>query len=149
MNRKFLYVIILFVAIILLSTSFTFAVTKPAMENAANGIRNVVGSAENTIENAAAGVANTSKNVTGDIEKSSNTMTNNTSTYMSTNGNSGTGYTSTRTSTDITGDTTFLGMNSTAWIWLILAIAAVAIVALVYYYSAQTRDFGYDHNSEE
>lgn len=143
MNRKFLYGVILFVAIILLSTSFTFAVTKPAMENAANGIRNVVGGAENTIENAAAGVANTSKNVTGDVENAGNTM------GMSTNGNSGTGYTSTRTSTDITGDTTFLGMNSTAWIWLILAIAAVAIVALVYYYSAQTRDFGYDHSSEE
>lgn len=143
MNRKFLYGIILFVAIILLSTSFTFAANKPAMENAANGIRNVVGGAENTIENAAAGVANTSKNVTGDVENAGNTM------GMGTNGNSGTGYTATRTSTDIAGDTTFLGMNSTAWIWLILAIAAVAIVALVYYYSAQTRDFGYDHNSEE
>lgn len=143
MNRKFLYGIILFVAIILLSTSFTFAANKPAMENAANGIRNVVGGAENTIENAAAGVANTSKNVTGDVENAGNTMS------MGTNGNSGTGYTATRTSTDIAGDTTFLGMNSTAWIWLILAIAAVAIVALVYYYSAQTRDFGYDHNSEE
>lgn len=143
MNRKFLYGIILFVAIILFSTSFTFAANKPAMENAANGIRNVVGGAENTIENAASGVANTSKNVTGDVENAGNTMN------MGTNGNSGTGYTATRTSTDIAGDTTFLGMNSTAWIWLILAIAAVAIVALVYYYSAQTRDFGYDHNSEE
>ena len=32
---------------------------------------------------------------------------------------------------------TFLGMNSTTWTWVVLAVAAVAIVALVWYYSNQ------------
>ena len=30
-------------------------------------------------------------------------------------------------------------MNATAWTWLILGIATIVIVALVWYYGAQTR----------
>ena len=48
--------------------------------------------------------------------------------------NNNNGYTATRTST---GESTFMGMGSTAWTWLILGIAAIAIVALVWYYSMQ------------
>ena len=44
-------------------------------------------------------------------------------------------YTATRTSTD--GRATFMGMNGTAWTWLILGIAAIAIIAVVWYYSMQ------------
>ena len=50
-------------------------------------------------------------------------------------------YTATRTSAT---DNTFMGMNSTAWTWLILGIAAIAIVALVWYYSMQIRSSNYD-----
>ena len=53
------------------------------------------------------------------------------------NTTNGTGYATTRTATT----DTFMGMNSTAWTWLVLAVAAVVIIALVWYYSTQiTRD---------
>ena len=65
------------------------------------------------------------------------------STNMSNTGN----YNAQRTST--TANDTLLGMNSTTWIWLILAIAAVAIVALVYYYSAGVSNRNnYDDNNQ-
>ncbi len=35
------------------------------------------------------------------------------------------------------GETTLLGMNSTAWIWLVIGIATIAIIALVWYYGKQ------------
>ena len=59
-----------------------------------------------------------------------------------------TGYNATRTATDAN-TTNFLGMNSTMWTWLILAVAVVAIIALVWYYSNQlTRTRNYDDNDQ-
>ena len=52
-------------------------------------------------------------------------------------------YNATRTSVD-TQAGTFMGMNSTAWTWLIMAIAAIAIVALVWYYGTQRQSSHYD-----
>ena len=46
-------------------------------------------------------------------------------------------YTATRTSTN---NATFMGMNATTWTWLILGVAAIAIIALVWYYSMQLTD---------
>lgn len=113
------------------------------MQDAANGVKNVVGGAENTVENAAGGVANTTKNATEGIEKGmnnvGNTMKNATTSNNRTNTN--TGYNATRTSTN---PATFMGMSSTAWTWLIMGIAAIAIVALVWYYGAQMRSSNYD-----
>ena len=40
-------------------------------------------------------------------------------------------YTATRTSTP-TDNMTFLGMNSTVWFWLILALSALAVGILIY-----------------
>ena len=45
-------------------------------------------------------------------------------------------YTATRTATT---NQTFMGMSSTAWTWLIIGIAGIAIVALVWYYGSQIR----------
>ena len=35
--------------------------------------------------------------------------------------------------------TAFMGMNATTWTWLIIGIAAIAIIALVWYYSSQLK----------
>ena len=58
-------------------------------------------------------------------------------------------YTAQRTAT--TTDGTMAGMNSTTWIWLIMAVLAVAIIALVYYYSAglATNNRNNYHNDDE
>lgn len=112
------------------------------LQDAANGVKNAVGGAENVVENAAGGAANTAKNATQGIENgmnnAGNTMKNTTS---NTRTNTNTGYTATRTSTE---PARFMGMTSTAWTWLIMGIAALAIVALVWYYGAQMRSSNYN-----
>ena len=112
------------------------------LQDAANGVKNAVGGAENVVENAAGGAVNTAKNATQGIENgmnnAGNTMKNTTS---NTRTNTNTGYTATRTSTE---PATFMGMTSTAWTWLIMGIAALAIVALVWYYGAQMRSSNYN-----
>lgn len=116
------------------------------VQDAANGVRNVVGGAENAVEDAAKGVTDGAKNITNNIEnvgnKSENKASNMTSSdnsRMSTNNS----YTATRTSTG-TEANTFMGMTATSWTWLIMGIAAIAIIALVWYYSAQMRSSNYD-----
>lgn len=119
------------------------------VQDAANGVRNVVGGAENAVEDAAKGVTDGAKNITNNIEnvgnkaenKASNAsnMTSSDNSRMSTNNS----YTATRTSTG-TEANTFMGMTATSWTWLIMGIAAIAIIALVWYYSAQMRSSNYD-----
>ncbi len=127
--------------IILVATIFTFSICfgadnnnmtqdiKNAANNVTNGIRNTVGNAENTIEGATNNVAGATKNATN----------------MNNNTNNNTDYNATRTATGTTGNNeTFMGMTSTAWTWLIMGIAAIAIIALVWYYSTQLRSSDYD-----
>lgn len=135
--------------------SFNVSFANNMLQDAANGVRNVVGGAENAVEGAVQGVSNATRNATSNLENGANNVSND----MMNNGNidnttgdnnnnnkresnmtsmAGTtnNYTATRTATT---DNTFMGMNSTAWTWLILGIAGIAIVALVWYYSTQTR----------
>ncbi len=151
MYKKLLISFAIIVAFIF-SVTFSFAAdNNNGFEDAANGVRDIVGGAENAVEDAAKDVSNTSKDATGNLENDANKTTGDTmgkddrnTTTGSTNNNSMAGnYTATRTST--TGDNaTFMGMNSTAWTWLILGIAAIAIIALVWYYSMQIRTSNYD-----
>ena len=161
MNKK------VFIAIsILLSIIFSFSMVfaNNVMQDAVDGVRNVVGGAENAIEGAVRDMSNASKNATGQMQNTANEVTNtmtddrnddgtnittttntenNTNNSNATNNTTNTslinnnngGYTATRTG--LTDDTTFMGMGATAWTWLILGIAAIAIVALVWYYSMQ------------
>ena len=136
---------------IIISMIFSFTVCFATdggnmVQDAANGVRNVVGGAENAVEDAAKGVTDGAKNITNNIEnvgnkaenKASN-MTSSDNSRMSTNNS----YTATRTSTG-TEANTFMGMTATSWTWLIMGIAAIAIIALVWYYSAQMRSSNYD-----
>lgn len=116
------------------------------LQNAANGVRNVVGGAENAVENAAKDISGASKEATGTMEQGANNAANTnhnnathnnqtgTATTRTTNNTNTAGYTAKRTAT---GNATFMGMNATTWTWLVMGIAAIAIVALVWYYSMQ------------
>lgn len=129
MNKKF-FVSLTIVLFAIFSFTICLATDNgDGLGGAVNGVRNFVGGVENTVENAAKDVSNTSKNVTGGME---NTMSNTTE-GMTNNNNEG--YTSTRVATD--DNATVMGMTSTGWTWLILGIAAIAIIALVWYYSMQ------------
>ena len=153
MNKKILFTVGLLIAMI-----FTFAVTysfatdgtdgKTVVNDAVNGVRNVVGGAENAVEGAVNGVTETTRNTTNAADNTTNnTLNNNGATAMGTTNN--TTYAANRTATTRTtaNTETFLGMTSTMWTWLILAIDAVAIVALVWYYSNQiSNSKKYDDN---
>lgn len=144
---KKIFVALAILTIGIFSFSICFANNDHMLEDAANGVRNVVGGAENAIEDGARDIANTTKSATGAAENSmdnatgmtENTNNNNNNNNSEMNGNDRTNsntYIATRTSTT---DSRFMGMNATAWTWLILGIAGIAIVALVWYYGSQMR----------
>lgn len=90
----------------------------------------------NTVSNGAGSVGNMVSQGAGNIGNSmQNTMNNGFNSINTNNGtnNVGNDYTATRTSDDAQ----FAGMNSTSWIWLIMAVVAVVIIGLVWYYAVQ------------
>lgn len=137
MNKKFFVSLVIIISVIF---SFTICFANDngsGLGEAANGVRNFVGGVENTVENAAKDVSNTSKDITGGMENGMHEHTDRNSNAgysgMGSTDNNGR-YTTARVNT---GDTTILGMSSTAWTWLIVGIAAIAIIALIWYYSMQ------------
>lgn len=134
---------------IILSLVFSFSICFAAdgLGKAADDVRNVVGGVENTVENAAKDVSNASKGATGTVENDMNndkTTNNNKSSNINTNSNRN-AYTTSRVATD---DTTLMGMTSNGWTWLIIGIAAIAIIAVVWYYSMQfTNNNKHDDNN--
>lgn len=149
MYKKLILSSCFLIASIIFTFSMSFANdTSNMLKDAANGVKNAVGGAENVVENAAGGASNTAKNMTNSIENgansATNSMKNSTGTVKDTNNNTNNqGYMATRTSTD-NGVAKFMGMTSTAWTWLIMGIATIAIVALVWYYGNQLKASRYD-----
>lgn len=143
MKKKLYITILTLLAILTFSISYTFASNNMA---AVDGIRNVVGGAENVVENAGKGIVDGVKNVTSAGQNTMENVTGGARTQTQNTGNkivdgTANGYTATRTTTTRaatgTNTGTFLGMNSTAWTWLIMAIVGIAIVALVWMYAKQ------------
>ena len=148
MKKKIYISIVAIITITLFSFSYTFANNDMT---AVDGIRNVVGGAENVVEDAGRGLVDGVRNITSNGE---NAMGNASSDIGNTMQNAGNGisgslstdnnnYNATRTTTRSAVDTnegTFLGMNSTMWTWLIMAIVGIAIVALVWMYAKQNNN---------
>ena len=142
MNKKFLASLItLFLLISLTCLSFAVEVNSTNAEladqegsDAVNTVRNVVGGAENAVEDAAKDISNSSRNATEDMENGANEMT------EKMTENNGGNYMAVRTSTNDNGETTLMGMTATTWTWIIMAIAAIVIIALVWYYASQARN---------
>lgn len=155
MSKKLFFTIL---TILTIAFSFTYVFAADGFKDATNAVRNVVGGAENAVENTAKDVSNASKKATGDVENAGKDVaedvgsgTKNVSkdvenTVTMTNPDDNAGYTATRTSGDAP---TFMGMNSTAWTWLILGIAAVVIIGLVWYYSMQLTGNNYDDGNND
>ena len=149
MNKKLAIVLSIFIAAIF---SFSVCFANDMLNDAAEGVRNVVGGAENAVKDVTNGVSNATKDATNPVENKANDVMNNiktngdndntikdtnNETRTTTNGN----YTATRTNAE---NSTLMGMNATTWTWLIIGLAAIAIVALVWYYSMQMRSSNYD-----
>ena len=102
---------------------------------------------ENAVEDALKGVGdgiNDMTNMNNNNNNANTNTTNNTNNndIMTGIGNDAntavrntTGYNATRTATDAN-TANFLGMNSTMWTWLIIAVAAAVIIALIWYYAS-------------
>ena len=104
-----------------------------AMQNAGNATKDAMNSAGNAMQDSMDKTENTMGNVGNTIENTGNTVERDMNNATSKNNDT---YTAARTSTN--GNATFMGMKATAWTWLILGIAAIAIIAVVWYYSMQT-----------
>ena len=77
------------------------------------------------------------ENVTNDVFSGNNMMNEqNNSTNNNDNNNNTNNYNATRTSID-QGYYNIGGMNTTAWVWTIVAIASIIVIAVVWYYAMQ------------
>lgn len=120
--------------------SFTFCFAADGVNEAVNGVRNVVGGAENTMENAAKGASNMVKDATNNMEKGASETANKIGNTMMDNRN----YNATRTSAEMGSESTFMGINTTTWTWIIVGISVAAIIALVWFFSTQKNNNHYD-----
>ena len=81
---------------------------------------------------------NTINNISAGTQRTGNNIVSGTTTSNNRTGN----YNATRTNTNAT----WLGMDSTAWTWLIMGIVAVAIIALVWSYARQKNTSTHSNN---
>ncbi len=137
---------LLTVATLVFFTSSVFAATnevKDSMTSAGNTIRNVVGGAENVVEDAAGAIGSGVRDIGNAVRDGAEGFTN---TF---DNNDATTYNATRTTARTAAESTtgsFLGMSANTWTWFVLAIAAIAIVGLVWYYAMQNKN-EYNNNN--
>lgn len=132
MYRKILLSIILIVAVVF-SFNTCFADDNSTMlDNMGNNIKNAVNNVQNGVEDAARNISGASKDATENIAQKANSITN-----ELTDGDNNANYNAARTATN--NNNTFMGMDANVWTWLIVGIAAIAIIALIWYYMAGLR----------
>lgn len=146
MKKKTLITMITLLFVFIFGICSSFAANNIGQE-AVNGVRNVVGGAENVIEDAAGDITGGVRNgITGVTDKTQNV----TEGAMTSDQSGNNGYNATRTTArEMTNGATngFLGMSATTWTWIIIAIAAVVIIALIWYYARQKNENYHDSNS--
>ena len=101
---------------------------KDGARSVENTVEDGAEKAENVIENGAEAVENTTNNATRDIENGVDDTRNAIS-----------GETSNFTSGE-TNDNTNNGMSTRTWVWIIIAVVAVIIIAAVWYYASNKND---------
>lgn len=101
---------------------------KDGARSVENTVEDGVEKAENVIENGAEAVENTTNNATRDMENGVDDTRNAIS-----------GETSNFTSGE-TNDNTNNGMSTRTWVWIIIAVIAVIIIAAVWYYASNKND---------
>ena len=97
-----------------------------SLDKAGSSVQNVADDVMDGTRNAVNGAANVMDNMTRG----------NTNQYNA-NGGNREGYNAVRTSVD---EVTTGNMSTTTWIWIILAVAAIVIVAMVWYYAVKGND---------
>lgn len=133
MKKKSLLIVFVLLAILFISSiSFANNEVKNDIHNATD---TVVDGAENLAEDVRNGIGNAEDAVENGVRDAGTAITDGANDMTRTDNS---GYTATRTTAaDATTNNT---MNSTLWTWIALAIAAVVIVGLVWYYATQHND---------
>ena len=131
-------------AIVILS--FCCGITCLAAENNNDSNVNLGREVTDSLDKAGSSVQNVADDVMDGMRNENTNRDNNTN---NNNANSGTanrntndyannnGYNAIRTSVD---DIATNNMSTTTWVWIILAVAAIVIVAMVWYYAVQDKD---------
>lgn len=101
------------------------------MKDGVNTVGEGMRDAGNTVREGVNDVGNTMRDTENNMDRNNN---NNTGGVMGTNGGN---YNATRTSTDQTLNGGVNTMTATTWMWIILIVAAVTIMAAVWYYATQ------------
>ena len=122
---------------LIVSSSFVFAESeiKDSADKAGHTMQNVVNGAGTVLKDAGEGIKDGARNVGEAVNNGARDMTR-------TDNNDG--YTARRTNDSAT----IMGMSGTAWTWLVLAIAALAIVGLVWYYAMQNKNEYNNHHND-
>ena len=132
---------------LIFATSFVFAEgeLKDSADKAGHTVENVINGAGTVLKDAGEGIKDGAQNIGEDIKDGARNIgetVNDGAHDMARTDNNG-GYTTTRTNDNAT----IMGMIGTAWNWLVLAIAALAIVGLVWYYAMQNKN-EYNHHND-
>lgn len=141
MKSKLILVIVVIAASLIIGSQNIYA---NQAQNITNDIRGAVGTAEQTMEDAAKGAAGTvreglntageaTSNMVNDVRDGVERTTDNMQDNMD-NDNGDNNYTARRTNANTNGVFT-----ATGWTWAILAVIALAIIGLVWYYMKQDR----------
>lgn len=141
MTKKIFAFVIALVLMFFTSSVFATVEIKDSMNKAGNTMQNVVNGAGTVIQNGASAISTGVKDV-GNAVGNGTTRVGSGMTKTAT-GTTNNGYTATRTGA--TGK--IMGMSANTWTWFILAIAALAIVALVWYYAMQDKT-EYNHHND-
>ena len=129
MSKK-TFTIVFAVLALLFCSSFVFA-----NNNLGEELKDSWNKTEESMHNVGSAVENTTQNITAGITNIGNNSKNNNNGIMGMSTNNDDGYTATRTST--ASATTNSGLSSIAWTWIVLAITAVVIISLIWYYANQ------------
>lgn len=149
MNKKLLTAILFFAVLLFTSVSCY------ANNNLGTEMQDSANKSQTTIQNAGEGIQNVASDIGNGVQGATQSIGNGVQDMFDGNEGTVTGndneavgimgtdmgdtgdYTATRTATDrITGTT----MTNTAWVWLILGVVGVSIVALTWYYVSQNND---------
>ena len=122
--------------VLFFTSNLAFAANN-VVNDVGNSINNIVSNTKNMISDTGSNISSAANNVTN--KTGMNNMANNMSTDINKEENimsndmmtDGTNYTAARTAT------TASGINNSTLMWIILAISAIAIVGLVWYYGKQ------------
>ena len=155
MDKKILFSIFVLIAVVF---SFTFVFAADNMQDMAQDAGNTINDSIDKAQNSAGNVGNAVKDAGNEAMNTANNVVNGAKNTINEitedrNGNDGTNVAATNNdnnynATRTAGEGTLLGMNSTTWTWVIMGIAAIAIAALVWYYTVQMNNRGYDDEND-